>query len=265
MPGSLSNALEIKLLDHVLKNTPFSVLENIYIALSTADPKDDESGIAEPVGGSYTRVVCNAWDVSVSRATENTNKVTFPQATTDEGIITHWAAYDAITSGNFLAHGSFEVSKECPIGANLYVDVGDIDIVFNAGGVCDNLANKLLDHVFKVAEYTPETNLYIALFTSSPTDDGVSGSEVSGGGYVREICNAWDASAAGASQNTADVDFPKATALWGTITHVLLLNHLTDAPSATNTLIWATITPNRIIGIDDDTQYAAGAFDITLD
>ncbi|MBA7568987.1 hypothetical protein ES708_10724 [subsurface metagenome] len=265
MPGSLSNWLELELLDHVLKTGAYSVPTDIYIALSTADPLEDGSGIAEPSGGSYARVVMNSWDVASGRATENTNKITFPQATTNWGNITHWAAYDALEGGNFLAHGEFTVSKECPIGTNLYIEAGDIDPVFNAGGVCDNLANKLLDHVFKVAEYTPETNIYVALFISSPTDSGVAGTEVSGGAYAREVCNAWDAAAAGASQNTGVVTFTKATASWGTVTHVLLLNHLTDAPSGTNTLIWATITPNRTIGIDDVAEYAAGALDITLD
>lgn len=267
MAGSLSNSLEIKLLDHVLKTTPFSVPANIYIALSTADPKDDESGIAEPVGGSYVRVVMNAWDAAVSRATENTNKITFPQSTGDWGNITHWAAYDALEGGNFLAHGSFEVAKTAPTGTNLYVDVGAIDIVVDAGAICDNLANKLLDHVFKVSAYTPETNLYVALFTSSPTDDGVSGTECTGGAYAREVCNGWDAAAAGATENTAAVTFTKAEASWGTLTHFMLLSHLTDAPSSSNTLIWATVSgdPSNTIGIDDIAEYAAGALDITLD
>ncbi|MBA7546844.1 hypothetical protein ES705_39243 [subsurface metagenome] len=265
MAGSLSDALEIKLLDHVLKTTPFVVPTNIYVALSTADPLDTGAGIAEPVGASYARVVMNSWDAAASRATENTNKITFAQAEQDFGTITHWAIFDAITGGNFLAHGEFTVSKTCPIGTNLYIDVGDIDPVFNAGGICDNLADQLLDHVFKTAEYTVETNIYVALFTTSPTDDGVSGTEVTGGSYAREVCNAWDAAAAGATENTAAVNFTKATASWGTVTHVLLLSHLTDAPSGTNTLIWAALDPEILIGIDDDPEYAAGAFDITLD
>ncbi|GAI85645.1 unnamed protein product [marine sediment metagenome] len=265
MPGSLSDWLELELLDHVLKTGDYAVPTNIYVALSTADPLDTGAGIAEPSGGSYARVIMNVWDAAVGRATENTNKITFAQFTHDGGEITHWAAYDAIEGGNFLAHGEFTVAKTAPIGTNLYIEAGEIDVVFNAGAICDNLANKLLDHVFKVAEYTPETNIYVALFTSSPTDTGQAGTEVSDGAYAREVCNVWDVAAAGASENTNIIVFTKATALWGTITHGLLLSHLTDAPSGTNVLIWATITPNRTIGIDDDAEYAAGAFDITLD
>jgi len=265
MAGSLSDALEIKLLDHVLKTTPFSVPANIYIALSTTDPLDTGAGIAEPSGGGYARVVMNVWNAAVARATANTNQITFAQAAADWGTIAYWAIFDAITAGNFLAHGDFTVSKTCPIGTNLYIVAGDIDVVFSAGGVCNNLANKLLDHVFKTTPYTVETNLYVALFTASPTDSGVAGTEVSGGAYAREVCNGWDAAVAGATQNTAAITFDTATASWGTVAFFLLLNHLTDAASATNTLIWATIDPTKVIGINDVAEYAIGALDITLD
>ena len=264
MAGSISNWLELELLDHVLKTGAYSVPTNIYVALSTADPTDDASGIAEPSGGSYARVVMNSWDAAASRATENTNKISFPQATGNWGTITHWAIYDAITGGNFLAHGDFAASKTCPTGTNLYIAVGEIDVVFSANGVTDNLANKLLDHIFKTTSYTVETNLYVALFTTSPTDTGQAGTEVSGGAYARKVCNGWDAAAAGATENTAAISYVTATASWGTVTHFLILNHLSDAAGAANTLIWGTVSPNRTIGIDDDAEYAAGALDITL-
>ena len=264
MAGSLSNALENKLLDHVLKTTPFSVPTNIYVALSTADPLDDGSGIAEPVGASYARVVMNSWAAAASRATENTNQITFAQAEQDFGTITHWAIFDAITGGNFLAHGDFASSKTCPVGTNLYVAAGDIDPTFSANGICNTLANKLLDHVFKTTEYTPETNLYVGLFTSSPTDTGAAGTECTGGSYAREIMNVWDVAAAGASENTNAITFTTATASWGTVAWFCILNHLSTLAEA-NALIWGTVNPTRIIGIDDVAQYAAGALDITLD
>lgn len=265
MAGSLSDWLELELLDHVLKTGAYSVPANIYVALSTADPLDTGAGVAEPSGGSYARVVMNAWDAADARATENTNIITFAQATGDWGTITHWAIFDAITEGNFLAHGSFEASKTCPTGTNLYIAAGDIDVVFSAGGVTDNLANKLLDHVFKTTEYTPETNLYVALFTTSPTGTGQAGTECVDGAYAREVCNAWDVASAGASENTGAVTFDTATASWGTVAWFLILNHLTDAAGAANTLIWGTVDPTRAIGIDDVAEYAAGALDITLD
>lgn len=264
MAGSISNWLELELLDHVLKTGSYSVPTNIYVALSTADPLDTGAGVAEPGGGSYARVVMNSWDAASSRATENTNQITFAQAEQDHGTISHWAVFDAITGGNFLAHGDFTVSKTCPIGTNLYITANELDISFSAGGACTNLANKLLDHVFKTTEYTPETNLYVRLFTTSPTDTGAAGTEVSGGAYAAVICNGWDVAASGASENTAAIEFVTATASWGTVTHFCILNHGTTLTAA-NALIWGTVDPNRLVGIDDDASYAIGALDITLD
>ena len=263
MAGSISDWLELELLDHVLKTGAYAVPTNIYVALSTADPLDTGAGIAEPVGASYARVVMNSWNAGASRATANTNQITFAQAEQDFGTITHWAIYDAITAGNFLAHGDFTASKTCPIGTNLYVAAGDIDPVFSAGGVCDSLANQLLDHVFKTTEYTPETNLYVALFTASPTDAGTAGTECTGGAYAREIMNVWDVASAGASENTNVITFTTATASWGTVAWFMILNHLTAILSA-NCLIWGTVDPTKLIGIDDVAEYAAGALDITL-
>jgi len=263
--GSLSNALEIKLLDHVLKTTPFVVPTNIYIALFVGDPTDTGAGGAEVSEASYARVVMNSWDIAASRAIENTNQITFAQAEEDFGTIDYWGIYDAITGGNFLAHGNFEASKTCPIGTNLYITAGDIDIVFSAGGICTGLANKLLDHIFKTLEHTVDTNLYVALFTASPTDTGVAGTECAAGAYTRIVCNEWDAAAAGATENTAAIEYVTATASWGAVTHFMIMNHVDAGESSSNTLIWGTVDPNKTIGIDDNAQYAIGALDITID
>lgn len=268
MAGSLSNALESKLLDHVLLNDPFSVPTNIYIALFVGDPTDTGAGGAERTGLSgYARVVMDSWDVATGRATENTNKITFAQAGEDWGTIDYYGIYDALTGGNFLAHGSFGASKTCPDGTNLYIDVGDIDIVFSANGICDGLANELLDHIFKTTSHSQDTHLYVALFTTSPTDSGTAGAECTGGDYAREETDDWDAtSATNASENTATIGFTTASdENWGTITHFLIMSHLDDPEDITNTLIWGTVSPNKTIGIDDVAEYAAGALDITLD
>jgi len=264
MAGSIGNWLELELLDHVLKVGAYTVPSNIYFALFVGDPTDAGTGGAEVSGGSYARVVMNSWDTAASRATENTNQIDFAQATASWGTVTHFAIYDAITGGNFLAHGDLSVSKAIGTGDNVYFIAGAIDIVFSANGVCTNLANKLLDHVFKTTPYTVETNLYLALFTSSPTDAGTAGTEVSGGSYARKAHNTWDTASSGLTENTGAITFATATASWGTITHFLMLNHLSNAASSSNTLLWGTLDASKAIGIDDVAEFADGALDITL-
>ncbi|RKY08024.1 MAG: hypothetical protein DRP56_04780, partial [Planctomycetota bacterium] len=108
--GSISDYLENELLDHVFGNGTYTV-PSIYIALSTADPTDDASGLAEPSGNGYARVAHSSWNTAASRAIDNNGTITFPQATGSWGTITHYAIFDAATAGNMLAHGSLTDSK----------------------------------------------------------------------------------------------------------------------------------------------------------
>lgn len=92
------------------KTSAFGALASaptIYVALSTADPGEDGSGIAEPVGGSYARVQTAAADWTTASGADpsvltNANPVTFPEATGSWGTITHMAFFDAASAGNFL-------------------------------------------------------------------------------------------------------------------------------------------------------------------
>lgn len=65
----------------------------------------------------------------------------------------------------------------------------------------------------------PTAPFKVALFTSNPTETGAAGTEVSGGGYVRQTIT-FAAEAGGASSNSAQIDFPAASASWGVITHI---------------------------------------------
>jgi len=264
MAGSISDALEVKLLDHVLKTTPFVIPTDIYIALSTADPLDTGVGIAEPVGDGYARVVCNTWDAAASRAIANTAAVEFPEAEGDGwGTITHFAIFDAITGGNFLAHGDLAASKAIGAGDNASFAAGDIDIAFSAGGASDYLANKLLDHIFKTGEYSVPTNIYVALADTTIADDttGTTISEPAGGAYARKQHEAYDAAVAGASENTGAITFVTATASWGTVTDVALI----DAATAGNILFYATLDDSKAIGNGDTAKFNDGALDFTMD
>ena len=93
-------------------------------------------------------------------------------------------------------------------------------------GKADFLENQLLDHVFRaVSIFATPANVYIALFTTTPTgDDGTGGTEVTGGAYARVTAatgtgNWKDPSTAtqGQTKNLVKLVFPVATANWGTI------------------------------------------------
>ncbi|MCP4790719.1 MAG: hypothetical protein GY881_10850 [Gammaproteobacteria bacterium] len=119
------------------------------------------------------------------------------------------------------------------------------------------LENKIAEHVFGGSAYTAPSTLYVALFTSAPSDTG-SGTEVSGGSYTR-MAMAFTVSSDTAS-NTSNVEFPKATASWGTVTHFAIY----DASSSGNMLCYGTLTASKAVASGDTLRFNAGELDITV-
>jgi len=120
------------------------------------------------------------------------------------------------------------------------------------------LENELLDHVFRNAAYTPPTTVYIGLYTSATSASG-GGTEVTGGSYVRQAMS-FDAATSSAIDNTAAVEYPTATANWGTVTHTAVL----DASSSGNMLAETALTASKVISTGDVFRFQAGEFDIAL-
>lgn len=68
---------------------------------------------------------------------------------------------------------------------------------------------------------------YLALFTSDPGEAGSLAGEVAVGSYARQSA-AWAAASGGAMSTNAAITFPRATAPWGTVTHIGLADALTS-------------------------------------
>ena len=122
----------------------------------------------------------------------------------------------------------------------------------------DFLEDKVLNHVFGGNAYTAPTTLYLALFTAAPSDAG-GGTEVSGGDYARQTI-AFTVTGDTAS-NSAAVEFPTATASYGTVTHAAIF----DAATAGNILDWGALTVSKAIDSGDVFRLPSGDYDITLD
>ena len=123
----------------------------------------------------------------------------------------------------------------------------------------DYLENKLLDHVLRGTSYTSPTTVYVGLYTSDPGDDN-SGTEVSGGSYARQAISVTTASG-GIVTSSADVTFPQATADWGTVSHIGLL----DAVSSGNLLMHTGLTTSKTISPGDVLKISSGSLTASLD
>lgn len=232
-PGSLSNAVELELLDHTFGNDTWSPAATFYLAASTADPTDDASGLSEPAGGGYSRVALTASDfdaaVAASRSIVNSGLISFPQATGSQGTLTHWAILDAASGGTMWAHGPLVDgagdANPQTIGTDdvLQIAAGTLEIAFQSGGPSNYLVAKWLDHIVGNATFTAPGNIYLGADTADPGDDGSTTAEPLGtGAYDRKSTAAgdWDAAAAGALDNGNELSFVTASgANWGTITH----------------------------------------------
>lgn len=127
----------------------------------------------------------------------------------------------------------------------------------------DFLEDKLLKHTFTNTAYTPPTTLYVGLFTAAPSDTG-GGTEISTSstGYARQTATF---SVSGTSPTEANIssaiDFPTATADWGTITHLAVF----DASTGGNMLAYSAATTSKTVANGDILRIPSGSLAIRLD
>lgn len=270
--GSLSDYAELELLDHVF-NAAYSPVATIYLALCTADPTDAGTGASmNEVTNSngYARKAIT-FAAAATRAIAQTGNVTFDTVTgAGYGPVTHWAVVDSGThgAGNMLAHGSLSTSKTLVAGNVPSVASGQVTITFSAGEISDYLSVKLLDLMFRNTAYSKPAT-YVALTTDvvADDDDGDSITEVSGGSYARKQVNinggsspTWDLAASGVVDNTHVVTFITATASWGTVTSVAVL----DASTSGNLLFYDNAMTNQAVTTDDTVSFGVGDLDIVM-
>jgi hypothetical protein len=257
----ISDYLETKILNHVLRNTAYtSPGTSVYVSLHTADPTDVGNG-AEVNQAGYARVQVTAWDAPASRATQNTNAITWSAAGANWGTVTHIGIWDALTNGNLLFYGALTVSKVVNTGVTFSIAAGDLDVTLD-GAFSNYLSHALLSHILRNTTYTsPGTSVYVALYTASPTQAD-SGTEVSGNNYARVQVTAWDAPGAsnGATQNTNAITYATPSGSWGAVTHT----GIRDALTTGNLLFWGAVDSSFTPTSGDTVQFAAGALDVTV-
>ena len=115
-----------------------------------------------------------------------------------------------------------------------------------------------LNYLFTATSVTRPTAWYVALFTSNPDEDA-SGTEVSGGAYARQSVT-FTVSGNTAS-NSAAIEFPTATASYGTVTHIGVF----DASSGGNLIAYAALTTSKAIDTGDVMRIPSSDLDVTMD
>jgi len=122
------------------------------------------------------------------------------------------------------------------------------------------LETEILDHVFGGAAYTAPATLYLALYTAAPGETG-GGTEVSTSGTAYARQTVAFTTTGNTTSNTAAVEYPTATASFGTVTHVGVF----DAATAGNLMAYASLSSSKTIDTGDVFRVPAADLDITLD
>lgn len=137
------------------------------------------------------------------------------------------------------------------------------------------LENKIIDWLLRGEAFTPPTGLYVALYTTAPTDAG-GGTEVSGGGYSRtnlapSLTN-WSGTqgaasttvstgTSGTTSNNVAIDFLAPSASWGTVVAFGIL----DASTAGNLLFYGTLTASQTINSGDTVRFPISTLSVQID
>ena len=122
----------------------------------------------------------------------------------------------------------------------------------------NHLENALINATLRNTTYTSPAAVYVSLHTADPTDAG-TGTEVTGGSYVRQAAT-FGAPSDGVSTTTADIEYPQATAGYGTVGWI----GIWDADTSGNMLYHTALSTSKTIDTGDIFKIAAGSLTVTL-
>ena len=133
------------------------------------------------------------------------------------------------------------------------------------------MEGELINHILRNTAFAvPYASLHVALFdgTGSPAalEAGTLTGEITGGSYARKQVGAAtgldfdDPVLTGVTANDADITFTTATATWGTVTYVAVM----DASTAGNVLFHATLTVAKTVNNGDTFKFNTGDLQFTF-
>ena len=124
--------------------------------------------------------------------------------------------------------------------------------------ISNYLENALINGTLRGTTYTAPTTTYLALYTSDPTDAD-TGTEVTGGSYVRQAIT-FSSPSNGVTSNSSAIEFPQATADWGIISYV----GIRDAVTSGNLLYHTPLDASKTIANGDIFKITSTNLSVTL-
>lgn len=122
------------------------------------------------------------------------------------------------------------------------------------------LEEAILNYFFRGQAVSRPTNLYLALYKTNPTDSD-TGSEVTGGGYTRQVVSFNAPSQQGdrgTITNANTIEFAQAIGDWGEFAYF----GVRDAKDGGNLLVYGTF--NKPQTVNEGTQFAIKQGDLSV-
>jgi hypothetical protein len=125
-------------------------------------------------------------------------------------------------------------------------------------GMSNYLANAIINTTLRNVPFLPPSSVYLALFTSDPTDNNIGG-EINAPSYTRQqfLLNA---PVNGVSTNVASIVFNAATTNWGLINYIGVYDALTGG----NLLYSDVLNPSQVINANEIFRIYPNDLTITL-
>jgi hypothetical protein len=142
----------------------------------------------------------------------------------------------------------------------------------------DFLENKIVDHIFRGQTYTTPSAMWVALYTTTPTDVGGGTEVVNGNNYSRVAYTpgllAWkgthgtttgvSSGTSGTITNANTITFGVPSGNWGVINGFALMDTATQGTG--NTLFYGALTTPKTVNANDAApSFAVDALSIQID
>jgi len=122
----------------------------------------------------------------------------------------------------------------------------------------DYAENALFNLLLRATSLSAPTTVYIALYTSNPTDAN-TGTELATGNYVRQPVT-FAAPSNGSGANSGNVTWDPASTAFGVISHIGIFDSLTGG----NLLLYGALNSSKTIGAGDIFRISTGQLVVTL-
>lgn len=140
--AAMSDYLENKLIDYILRGQAFTPPATVYFALYTAAPTDAGGGTEVSTGG-YGRAslasslanwagtqgaLSTVASSGSGGTTSNNGTVTFAPPSAPWGTVTHFGIFDALSGGNLLFWGALSASKYIATGDAVTIQASQLQL-----------------------------------------------------------------------------------------------------------------------------------------